>query len=86
MNMHEMYVWEPSSIKRTALRAAVEASALILSINGVIALPRVRPTRVTSVNMRVSFATTTCESCTMIAVSVLRFVIRRRVLLIRTCA
>lgn len=39
--MHDVYVWEPSAIKRTALQAAVEASTLILSINGVIALPRV---------------------------------------------
>lgn len=43
MDMHDLYVWEPSAIKRTALRAAVEASTLILSINGVIALPKVRP-------------------------------------------
>jgi T-complex protein 1 subunit eta len=40
MDMHDLYVWEPSAIKRTALQAAVEASTLILSINGVIALPR----------------------------------------------
>jgi chaperonin GroEL (HSP60 family) len=40
MDMYDLYVWEPSAIKRTALQAAVEASTLILSINGVIALPR----------------------------------------------
>lgn len=41
IDMLKTFVWEPSQIKRQAIRAATEAAVLILSVDHVLILPQV---------------------------------------------